>query len=258
MHKQMAWFGSAAALACLVALSGRAPAEALGWGNVKGQVVYAGGEFKPAAIKVDKDQGHCLSRGPLMSDEYVVNPKNNGVRWVLVWLIDPASPLKKLPTHPALAKPKKNDVVIDQPCCKFEPHVLGIREGQVLVAKNSAPIAHNVNVIGGEFNPNLNQIIPPNGQVQIDGWKAAKAMVIVQCSIHGWMKSWLRVFNHPYFAVTDENGNFEIPNAPAGKYNLVTWHEGPGWVKGTSKGVPIEIEANKTTDVGKIDLKPGN
>ena len=50
----------------------------------------------------------------------------------------------------------------------------------------------------------------------------------MSCSIHGSMKSWMRVFNHPYFAVTDANGNFEIKNAPAGKLNLVSWQESTG------------------------------
>lgn len=226
------------------------------WGNLKGQVVWSGGDYKPAPIDVNKDQGHCLSKGQLLDQKYVINPKNKGVRWVVVWLTDPANPNKKLPTHPALANVKGMKITIDQPCCMFEPRVLGIREGQILVAKNSAPIAHNVNVIGGDANPNLNQIIPPGGSLEIEGWKAARFPVQVSCSIHGWMKSYVRVFNHPYFAVTDENGNFEIKNAPAGKFNLVTWQEETGWVKGGRNGVPVEVKAGETTDLGKIDLQP--
>jgi hypothetical protein len=70
------------------------------------------------------------------------------------------------------------------------------------------------------------------------------------------MTAWVRVFNHPYFVVTDKDGNFEMKNAPAGEYNLVTWQEEVGWVKGGKVGVPINIKADGVTDAGKIELNP--
>ena len=64
-----------------------------------------------------------------------------------------------------------------------------------------------------------------------------------RCTIHPWMNGWVRVFDHPYYAVTDEDGKFEIKNAPAGKFRIVFWHE--NGVKGGAKGrfgEPIEIK----------------
>src|SRR5581483_3826275 len=92
----------AAVVGCLFGTT-HAQAASQGWGNIKGQVVFAG-DYKPVPIKVDKDQAHCLSRGPLMDEKYVVNPKNKGVRWVMVWLTDPKNPTKKLPIHPSYPK----------------------------------------------------------------------------------------------------------------------------------------------------------
>jgi len=68
------------------------------------------------------------------------------------------------------------------------------------------------------------------------------------------------VIAHPYFAVTDKDGNFEIKNVPAGKLRLMVWHEEPGWgVKEAGKsgkeGKGITIEDGKTLDLGKIELK---
>src|SRR5262249_5840218 len=98
----------------LILIGRSASAPAAEWGNVKGQVVWTGAaDFKPAEVKVDKDQGHCLSKGPLLEQKYVVNPKNKGVRWVMVWLVDPESPTKKLPIHPTLTNAKGTKVVID-------------------------------------------------------------------------------------------------------------------------------------------------
>src|SRR5215218_9537863 len=114
-----------------------------GWGTVTGQVVWAGGEApQRAPIKVDRDEKACLKNGPLLEEKYVVDPTTKGVRWVMVWLQDPANPKKALPTHPSLKAPAKKAEVMDQPCCQFEPHVLGLREGQDLVGKNSAAVPH--------------------------------------------------------------------------------------------------------------------
>jgi hypothetical protein len=70
------------------------------------------------------------------------------------------------------------------------------------------------------------------------------------------MKAWVRVFDHPYFAITDGDGKFEIKNAPAGDFRLVIWHEGVGWVKGGKTGTPITIKAGGDTDLGKVEMTP--
>ena len=70
------------------------------------------------------------------------------------------------------------------------------------------------------------------------------------------MTGYLKVFNHPYFAVTDEDGNFKIEKAPAGKYHIVAWQESVGYVnKGLKKGDPIEIKPDDVTEVN-FEVKP--
>jgi len=39
------------------------------------------------------------------------------------------------------------------------------------------------------------------------------------------MKTWVLVSDHPYFSVTDENGNFSIDGIPPGTYDVVCWQE---------------------------------
>jgi len=74
------------------------------------------------------------------------------------------------------------------------------------------------------------------------------------------MGGYLFVFAHPYFAVTDQHGNFEIKDAPAGKYRLIVWHERTGWLLGDQRpskdGKLITIAPNKATDLGKIGSFP--
>jgi plastocyanin len=245
-----------------LAAAAAAPAAQAGdWGNVKGQVLWGGGAVpQREKINVTKDAPACLKNGDLYSDKIVVNPKNKGVRWVLVWLTDAESPNKALPVHPSLKTIKDKVVVMDQPCCMFEPHVVGLREGQTMEFKNSAGIAHNVKVDGGAKGPNINPILPAGGSVKVQDIEARKVPIPVSCSIHPWMKAYVAVFKGPYFAVTDENGHFEIKNAPAGKFRLMAWQEEQGWVAGdggkpSSKGQLIEIKPGDTADV-KLEVKP--
>ena len=231
------------------------------WGDVHGRVVLNGTDPVPKRneLKVDKDQEHCLSKGPIHSEERIVNEANRGVRWAFVWL----APLEKsgppLAIHPSLKDIKDKQVVLDQPCCAFTPHAIAIREGQDVVAKNSSPIVHNTHWTGHPLkNPGGNKSIGPGQSLSIEGLKADKYPVKVACDIHPWMNAWIRVFDHPYFALTDENGKFEFKLAPAGKYRLVVWHEAVGWVPprvGSGEpGIPITI-TEKGVDVGNIGMK---
>src|SRR5438094_4166126 len=89
-----------AALGLMGLLFLSAPAAAADWGTVKGQVVCDGPVPARAQIVVTKDAGHCLAKGPIYSEKYVINPKNKGVRWVVVWLVDAKNPTRALPVNP--------------------------------------------------------------------------------------------------------------------------------------------------------------
>ena len=226
-------------------------------GTVKGQVVYdtMGGTIPipaPKQINIDKDQQHCLEKGPILSEELVVNKENSGVLNAFVWLA-PMKAGEKLPVHATLQAIKDKQVVIDQPCCKFEPHALGIREGQELVAKNSSPIAHNINWTGFK-NPGGNVLIPSKQEYVIKDLVADRLPLKVACNIHGWMNGYVRIFDHPYFAVTDKNGKFEMKLAPAGQYRLIIWHENSGWAT-DKNGTAINIPAGGVADQGQIKIK---
>lgn len=226
------------------------------WGTVKGRVTWGGdGIPKPAVIDTSRE-AKCVAKGggPITSDEWLINPENKGVRYVFVWL-RAEEDKAKLPVHPDLAKLAEKDkkVVVDQPCCMFEPHGLALRSGQVLVAKNSSTISHNVDW-SGIRQQGGNNLVPAGGEMEIT-MKPSDYAITVKCGIHPWMKGWVRVFDHPYFAVTDADGNFEIKNAPVGKWKMVVWHE-TGWRNQETgkKGDPIEIKAG-ANDVGTLEIK---
>ena len=107
---------------------------------------------RPQKLVVNKDPQACLKNGPIFSEEWVINPKNKGVKWVVVWLAKDddgkADFGAKLPIHPALKALKSKSVTMDQPCCKFIPHVVVLRKGQDFIGKNSSTIQHNMNIQG--------------------------------------------------------------------------------------------------------------
>ena len=247
----MRFLTACAAIAALSVSVIESSAQDGDWGTVKGVVVYKGDVPKLPPVKVDTDPKHCLSKGPIPNEDWVVNPKNQGIRWVVVWL-QPADKTAKMKIHPKLEPIKDKEVFIDQPCCRFEPRVLAMREGQILTVKNSAPVPHNVNYVGIR-NPSGNYIIPPGGQYKIENLKADRLALPIKCDIHKWMKGNVRIYNHPYFAVTDENGAFTIKDAPAGTYRLISWQESVGWGQGGADGVEVTIKGGATAEA-KLEL----
>jgi plastocyanin len=235
------------ALVCAGVVTSRAQGPAA-WATIKGQVLLPAAAAIPVRAPLPANAAGC-PKGPILDESVIVNPKTRGVKNVVVWLRpnnqNPKATLGPNEIHPADANRKPQDVVIDQPCCMFEPHLVVARVGDTVVVKNSAPIVHNffwVSENCGNFNPN----IPANGQFRFPMPLARETTPIpFSCTIHPWMKGYLRVFDHPYYAVTDDNGAFEIANAPVGNYRLVYWHEKVGYKGGKDGrfGDPVAIVA---------------
>ena len=187
----------------------------------------------------------------------MVSKKTRGLQWTFVWLInDDPKNKAPLPIHPDLKDIKKTQTEVDQPVCAFIPHAVAIREGQVVVAKNSSPVAHNIKWTGLKDGNSGNVIIPPGKSFPMKDLEAEKLPIQIECNIHPWMKGYVGVYNHPYFAVTDADGNFEIKNAPAGKYRVVIWNSAYLGGKDGRFGQPINIMANDTLKLGDLEFTP--
>ncbi len=236
------------------------------WATVKGKVIWAEDKVpQPVALNLGPAAAvpPCVPPAGLFSEEFVIDPKTKGVKNVVVWLASANVPKNKgaawapIPIHPALAKSAVPVVLLDQPCCTFVPHVLAMRDDQVLRCKNSAAFVHNFNCQGANtfgFNMAL-----AAGAFRDTDVPANANLISVQCNIHPWMKAYVRVFDHPYFAVTGEDGSFEIKSAPAGDYRILIWHEGMGWVafdnpEKRKEGKLIKIKGGETNDLGEFKM----
>lgn len=222
------------------------------WTTIKGQVIVSKPE-EAKKIEVTNDKEHCLKDGPLTYENKIVNAKSKGLKNVIVWLRpdtkDRKDTFPKDKIKPELAKVAPKNHVIDQPCCQFVPRVLAARTGDTLEVKNSASVAHNTNYSG---EPAFNITIPAGKSHKVAEPLVAQSTPIpFKCDIHPWMAGRLRVFDHPYFAVTDADGKFEIKDAPAGKWRVVYWHE-DGFHKGREGVIGETIEVKGPT----LELKP--
>lgn len=248
---------------CLLALGVFVgPAAGQEWGTIKGRIVWGGAKVPEPVdltelVMKNPDKDWCLKDGKLLSEEWVINPKNKGIKWTFVWLTD-GNPMNKKPLtiHPKLKDLDKKVVEIDQPVCLYVPHAIAIRQGQDLTARNTAKVAHNVLHVGPDIMGN--PLVLPGKDFTLNGLKVENSPISLSCAIHPWMKAWVRIFDHPYFAITDDDGNFTIKDAPAGKFNLIVWHGSGGWRGGAlgRQGEIITIEAGKETDLGNKIFPP--
>lgn len=244
-----------------------------GAGTLKGTVKFQGTPpaAKPLEIPADnKDKDYCLKGDATETTDYTwrVGP-NGGLENVVVWLKAPTGHYFDVPE--SQRKPAGEFATVDQPHCAFVPHVQTmfpsffdgknqVPNGLKFKVANSATISHNTNAtpkataLQGE---GFNQLLPSKDQKIVELMPAAKNktgedLVTLKCNIHPWMKGYVWVFDHPYAAVTDKEGNFEIKNAPAGaEVSLAYWHESFGETPKTKKVTLKEGDNKEDLTVGK-------
>jgi hypothetical protein len=144
------------------------------------------------------------------------------------------------------AAPKK-DIIINNNKCRFEPLVSISFVKSKYEIKNSDPILHNTN-LGKEVSKGVRQTVynlalPFKDQV-IKKPNRSAGLINIKCDAHPWMRAYVYSSRHPYVAITDASGNFEIKDLPPGKYKIRVWHEGFEDVV-----EEIEVKAGGTSDL---------
>jgi plastocyanin len=184
-------------------------------GSISGRVTFAGSPPALPALRMDSDP-NCVQQGGAAPDESVVVGANGALENVFVYVKDGLGTLR-FPI-PATA------VVLDQKGCRYVPHVLGAQVGQTVEILNSDPTLHNIHAVpmsNREFN--TGQPIP--GMKHTHRFTAREVMVPFKCDVHPWMRAYIGVLDHPFFAVTNADGSFELKGLPPGSYTVEAWHE---------------------------------
>ncbi len=208
------------------------------WATLKGKFVYDGTPPEPKMLKcnevINKDQAVCCQI--MHIDESLVVGKEGGISNIAVYVRSKA----KNVNPEALKAAKQQKVLLDNKNCRFEPRMVALMEGATLTIGNSDVVGHNSNIPKLGTNPQ----IAPKGKMDFVLAKG-KAQVIpaqVDCNIHTWMKGWVVIRPDPYFAVTNEDGSFEIKDLPVGEeLEYQIWQEKSGFVTN------VTLAGKKTT-----------
>jgi plastocyanin len=192
-------------------LSPQKNAQSKDVGRIVGRVQVEGHFEKPGPLKVYKNRDFC---GPHVPNQSLLVDSHGGLKNVVVMMAGARSETREN---------QLKNLVLDNRNCAFVPHVQIAPVGSEILLLNSDPILHDVHArLGSEtlFNEGL------------PAWRQVKkrltrpGIVAIQCEVlHTWMSAYIMVTSSPYFAVTDEKGEFVIESLPAGTYKIEAWHE---------------------------------
>jgi hypothetical protein len=186
-------------------------------GNVRGTVTLNGTAPKNEAIRMNADPV-CVkeAQGPQQQETFTVGSDGKTLGNVFVYVKDGLGNY--------VFDPPSGSVTLDQRGCRYRPHVFGVRVNQPFDIVNSDPTLHNIHALP-KANQEFNTGQPIQGMKTNHTFTAPEVMVPFKCDVHGWMNAYAGVLPHPYFAVTTDNGSFELKGLPPGTYTVEAWHE---------------------------------
>jgi len=130
-----------------------------------------------------------------------------------------------------------NHPLMDQKGLVFSPHIMAVQQGTTVDFLNSDTVAHNVfwTAVGSDKKAGHNLGTWPKGEKRSFTFDKA-GVVPLLCNVHPDMGAFIVVSPTPYFAQTDDSGNYKIKDVPDGSYTVTVWHEG---AKNQSKPVTV-------------------
>ncbi len=194
-----------------------ATADLTNGATVTGKVAFAGPA--PVMRNIDMSANPACARAhssPQKSEEVVVNG-NGTLRNVFIWV------KSGLPAGQEWQTPSST-MELDQEGCVYKPHVVAVMTGQGIDIKNTDPTNHNIHPMP-TVNQEWNESQPPKGETKTKSFPREEIMIPVKCNVHPWMRAYISVVSHPFFAVTGEDGTFTIKGLPPGTYTIEAVHE---------------------------------
>jgi hypothetical protein len=186
--------------------------------TVTGKIAFEGTPPKAPPLNMSAEPDCAKLHGsPVFPDQVVVN--DGKLANVFVWV--------KSGLEGKTFAPSSEPVNLDQKACLYTPHVIGIQTNQPLSVTNSDTFTHNVHPLpttNREFNKSQSPGSPPVEHT----FPRQELKIAVKCNVHPWMRSYINVVDHPFFAVTAADGSFTIKGLPPGTYTIEAIHESLG------------------------------
>ncbi len=205
--------------------------------TVQGNVRFEGKVPPAKAISMAADPDCARQHSsPVMAQEVMTDAKGD-LQNVIVFVSDGLGDR----TFAAPSQP----VVVEQKGCMYQPHVLAVRANQPVEVVNDDPTAHNIHPQPAN-NREWNKAEPPGTKME-EAFAREEIAIPVKCNVHPWMRGYIAVFKHPYFAVTGKDGGFDLSNLPPGTYTIKAWHEKFGTSTQT-----VTIGANETKEISFV------
>jgi plastocyanin len=188
-------------------------------GGISGKISYDGRPPVPPRVSITMDRQYCgASRD---DDSWVIGP-DSGVKNVVVFLSDIKSGKKMTAAQ---------KLTLNQERCRYVPRISVVAQGADLEMKSSDPVLHNVHSYR-EGTTLFNVAVPPAQNFVISKKLGKSGGIKLKCDVHNFMRAAIFVASNPYYAITAEDGTYEIPDVPPGAYTINTWHEAAGPVSG--------------------------
>ena len=202
-------------------------------GHIEGMVEFAGNVIpKDKTFTISSDVKYCGKE--LRTERYLIN-EERAIKNVVVYL-------KEIKSGKAI--PEEIVTVIDSQC-SFIPHVSIGFIGNKFILKNEDPVLHTGHIYSHIRGKTMFNVALPEKGSTITKTLTKTGIMELNCDCHPWMESFVYVFDHPYAALTDENGKFAIKDIPPGVYTVEAWHESFG----TTKISNVSVQSEKTSTI---------
>ncbi len=207
-----------------------APPGKKGDGAIAGSVVFIGKPPETPVLPRSNDPVCARARSLKESESIVVN-RNGTLKDVLIRVTEGVTGSYPPPEQP---------VSIDQRECMYQPRVSTAVAGQRVQIRNGDETLHNVHAFRGpstlfnkvQMNPRSPVIefpapSSPEGPspAPSGGLGEPGTLLKLRCDVHPWMVGYLYVADHPFVAVTGEDGSFTLLGLVDGTYRVEAWHE---------------------------------
>lgn len=222
-------------------------------GTITGVVAIDGAIPDVPRLEINHDNDAC---GTSHASPRLECGSAGGMKFAVVYLEDIKEGAKlDVPVKP---------IAITQRGCAYLPHVVVVPVGASIAVQNEdRNVLHNVHLLLGDTTI-WNQAQPMFEQINTRALQRPGVMHLRCDAGHIWMSGYVWVTEHPYYAITDGDGNFTLHDVPPGTYSLVCWHEGwnatpqrspSGQLLGYAYDAPHEVRRNVVVSAGQTAVE---